>query len=219
LTTELRDKMNKAKKINAFDFFCGAGGWSVGLIQAGINVLGAFDKDMDAMVTYVANLGSPELEIIFTSERYEKEFKEKIGWYIDEYGDIPPGSGWLSKNTGLGFKGVRYFFFGDIDEISGRDILEIIGMKPGELDLVVGSPPCQGFSTANPKASPNDIRNKLVISYAEKLNEMMPKAFTMEQVPGVLKWKLPNGKTYIDEFLEKIPTADTKKPIQLELFS
>ncbi len=60
----------------------------------------------------------------------------------------------------------------------------------GDVDLVIGGPPCQGFSVAG-KMDESDNRSKLVWSYASVVEAVMPKAFVMENVKalGVLaRW-------------------------------
>ena len=49
----------------------------------------------------------------------------------------------------------------DIREISEHDILELTGLEPGELDLIAGGPPCQGFSINAPIRTLDDQRNHL----------------------------------------------------------
>lgn len=74
-------------------------------------------------------------------------------------------------------------------------ISEIIGNK--EVDLIVGGPPCQAFSSAGRAQDPNsmndDPRNYLFKSYLEILEKYLPKIFVFENVSGLLSAK-PNGK-------------------------
>lgn len=58
-------------------------------------------------------------------------------------------------------------------------------LKKGELDLIIGGPPCQGFTTAGNRFW-NDPRNKLVQNYAQALAEFQPRWFMMENVEGIL---------------------------------
>jgi DNA (cytosine-5)-methyltransferase 1 len=53
-------------------------------------------------------------------------------------------------------------------------------------DLIIGGPPCQGFSTANPKRSFDDPRNQLFKEYARIIGEVKPKMFLMENVSGMV---------------------------------
>lgn len=55
-----------------------------------------------------------------------------------------------------------------------------------EVDVVVGGPPCQGFSPLG-KQDVNDVRNLLWRQYAETIQRAKPKAFLMENVPAFLK--------------------------------
>ena len=72
----------------------------------------------------------------------------------------------------------------DIRKISGNDILSFVNIDKYELDLLDGSPPCQGFSTAG-KRNINDRRNDLVMEYIRLVREIMPKVFVMENVKGM----------------------------------
>ena len=77
-------------------------------------------------------------------------------------------------------------FHGDIASLTGAECMRLAGIKPGELDVFDGSPPCQGFSTAG-KRKWDDPRNSLFKEYARLLVELQPKAFVMENVTGMVK--------------------------------
>lgn len=72
---------------------------------------------------------------------------------------------------------------GDITKISYEDIKEKIGNK--RVDLIVGGPPCQGMSLSGPRKF-DDPRNKLYLSYIRLVEEIKPKAFVIENVPGLV---------------------------------
>lgn len=55
--------------------------------------------------------------------------------------------------------------------------------------LIIGGPPCQGFSNANKQKIKNDSRNKLYKFFVKSLNKLQPSLFLMENVPGILKFK------------------------------
>lgn len=80
-------------------------------------------------------------------------------------------------------------YHGDIARLSIDEILERTGLKPGELDVLDGSPPCQGFSTAG-KRDLHDVRNQLFREYIRLLRGLMPKVFVMENVGGMVKGKM-----------------------------
>lgn len=85
----------------------------------------------------------------------------------------------------LNFSGLRVFE-GDIASLSVGDILSPTGLKPGELDVLDGSPPCQGFSTAG-KRDLGDDRNQLFREFVRLLQGLQPKVFVMENVSGMVK--------------------------------
>lgn len=68
-------------------------------------------------------------------------------------------------------------------------IFKYTNIKRGELDILDGSPPCQGFSTIGVRKI-NDPRNDLYKRYIYFLNELQPKVFVMENVPGLIKGKM-----------------------------
>lgn len=86
----------------------------------------------------------------------------------------------------------------DIREITGKEILELTGLK--EIDLVAGCPPCQGFTTLTTKYHRKDPRDDLVLEMARLVEEMMPKIVMMENVPGLTA----RGKPLLDGFVERL---------------
>lgn len=88
----------------------------------------------------------------------------------------------------INFPGVPVFH-GDIAKLSVDHVLEMTGLKPGELDVLDGSPPCQGFSTSGKRVL-DDPRNSLFREYARLLRGLQPRAFVMENVSGMVKGKM-----------------------------
>jgi DNA (cytosine-5)-methyltransferase 1 len=81
-------------------------------------------------------------------------------------------------------------YHGDIAKLSVEECMRLAGLSgEGELDLLDGSPPCQGFSTAG-KRILNDPRNELFREYVRLLRGLKPKIFVMENVPGLVKGKM-----------------------------
>ena len=89
----------------------------------------------------------------------------------------------------------------DIKKLTGREIIMNAGIK--EIDCVIGSPPCQGFSMAG-KREIGDHRDSLLWEFGRLIKELQPKTWVMENVPGLKSKKLPNGKKVIDEFYKFI---------------
>ena len=76
----------------------------------------------------------------------------------------------------------------DIRTVSGVELLQGLGIKAGELDVLAGCPPCQGFSTLRTKNSGKavkDDRNDLVLEFLRLVQEIKPKSVMLENVPGL----------------------------------
>jgi DNA (cytosine-5)-methyltransferase 1 len=97
------------------------------------------------------------------------------------------------------------FICGDITNVSGSDILNKIGLKKGELTLVSGGPPCQGFSTVNGKSRfLENPKNKLFVQFVRLINELSPTWFIMENVTGLLSMNSGTVKEAIFKAFEDI---------------
>ncbi len=73
----------------------------------------------------------------------------------------------------------------DVAQLSGSDLLKRAGLKKGELDGLIGGPPCQGFSTMG-KRQLDDTRNDLFGHFMRLVDETRPAFFLAENVPGIL---------------------------------
>lgn len=139
----------------AVDLFAGAGGFSLGALSAGINVVAAVEKDQHACTTYEWNL----------------------------------------VHTGLT---KTRLFQRDILDFDPKTMMAEIGLKRGECHVLLGGPPCQGFSSHRLNdAGVDDPRNRLLLRYFEFVRALRPRFFIVENVPGML-W--PRHKSYVDEF-------------------
>ena len=81
-------------------------------------------------------------------------------------------------------------FIDDIANINSSDLL----LTYDEVDIIVGGPPCQGFSMAGKRirssgAFLNDPRNNLFKEFYRVVSDLMPKVFVMENVPGILNFQ------------------------------
>ncbi|MEQ1593908.1 MAG: DNA cytosine methyltransferase [Casimicrobium sp.] len=81
-----------------------------------------------------------------------------------------------------------------IEDVNAAEIRERLQLAPGELDVLVGGPPCQGFSINAPERFLSDPRNKLFQHYARFVREFQPKTFLFENVPGILS--MDDGKVF-----------------------
>jgi DNA (cytosine-5)-methyltransferase 1 len=140
----------KREKPKAIDLFCGCGGMTEGLKQAGFKVIWGIDVSADPIKAYKAN--HPEVSV--------------------------------AEN--------------DIREIDCNKLKKSLGIKKGDLELLVGCPPCQGFSkirTNNGRYSIADKRNDLIKDYLRFVEAFRPKAVMLENVPGLKDY--PSFKKFI----------------------
>ncbi|MCA3033906.1 MAG: DNA cytosine methyltransferase, partial [Rhodocyclaceae bacterium] len=130
--------MPKLAKPTALDLFCGAGGLTTGLLQAGYRVLVGIEFNTIAAETYRMNHKN-----VLCIER-------------------------------------------DIRRVPAAALMKRLGLKKGELDLLAGCPPCQGFSTLRTRKQSNSVpdqRNDLVFEMLRFVRAMRPRAVMMENVP------------------------------------
>ena len=135
------------------DLFCGAGGMTQGLLQAGFQPVASVEVNPIASATHIKNF--PDCH---------------------HFGD-------------------------DIKNLNSQNLLSQMGSP--EVHLVVGGPPCQGFSVAG-KRDPNDPRNRLFREFVRIVSEIRPWYVVMENVPGILTIQKGAVKQAICEAFEEI---------------
>ncbi len=129
-----------SSKLTAVDLFCGAGGLTQGLVDAGFTVLAAIDNSELAGDAYEANHPTTRL--------------------------------------------IRR----DIRRVCPEGFLDEMGLAAGELGLLAGCPPCQGFSTMRTRrkaTSVDDKRNGLVAQFARFAEILRPRTVMLENVPAL----------------------------------
>ena len=141
------------------DLYAGCGGLSLGLLQAGFKLVLAVEKSSMAAETYYHNL----IERIDNQE-----------WWTDFSN---PGTGILDQAK----KGIVVKNLCSVLNCSSL----LTSIRRQGVDLVVGGPPCQGFSLAG-KRNPKDKRNKLVWEFLSFVEKIRPKAVVIENVPGLI---------------------------------
>ncbi|MBI2572224.1 DNA cytosine methyltransferase [Candidatus Woesearchaeota archaeon] len=82
----------------------------------------------------------------------------------------------------------------DIRNLSGY--FDKLGVKKNSVDLIIGGPPCQGFSMANRQRLIDDPRNYLYKEFVKAVFNLQPRAFLMENVKGML----PVAKQIVEDF-------------------
>lgn len=89
-----------------------------------------------------------------------------------------------------------------VDDITKLEISETFGKYRGKVDLVVGGPPCQGYSQKGQRKTINDPRNFLFRYFVDVVKEVRPEYFVMENVPNLLTAE----KGFFKQELEKMFT-------------
>ena len=82
-----------------------------------------------------------------------------------------------------------YLIEKDIQSVTPRALMNQLNLNPGDLDLLAGCPPCQGFSqlrTFNGGRCVNEPMNDLVFEFMRFVKYFEPKTIMMENVPGLL---------------------------------
>jgi DNA (cytosine-5)-methyltransferase 1 len=141
-------------KLNVLDLFCGCGGMSKGLTDAGLNIIAGIDYWDKAI------------------ESYSKNF--------DHQG-----------------------ICADLTKLTPELFNKTYNKENINIDVIVGGPPCQGFSIAG-KRDTKDPRNSLFMEYVKYLNYFKPKAFIMENVIGILSMKFNSNQKVIDIIMEQL---------------
>ena len=80
----------------------------------------------------------------------------------------------------------------DIRTVDPAEILKDTGLQPGDLDLLAGCPPCQGFSTIRTRrtvTAADDPRNELVAEFLRFATILQPRAVMLENVPGLAAYE------------------------------
>lgn len=144
--------------MKAIDLFCGCGGISAGLREAGFDVLAGVDVEPQYLATFSHNFPNA-----------------------------------LSLKT-------------DISKLDPKEFMDQLGLKRGELDLLSGGPPCQGFSKNVPRKYRflEDPNNQLIRSFLDYVDVIRPRCVIMENVA-----EMKNGfeKSYTDEIFDRLSSS------------
>lgn len=104
----------------------------------------------------------------------------------------------------LNHKNVR---FEALDLTERSNIEHVIGELSGRFDVLVGGPPCQGFSTLG-KRRDDDKRSTLVDIFAEIAVRSQPPVVLMENVRGIASKKHPLGGTFLESYCKKLSNPE-----------
>lgn len=163
---------NRAPRYVTGELFCGAGGLSRGFHEVGFATKFANDIWDVALHAFLMN--------------FDKRYATTSG---KQAGEIA-------------------VFRGSVENIDASAVLKSVlaagksrSMKIGELDVLLGGPPCQGFSLNSHTRNAEDPRNHLFRHYIRLLQGLAPKVFVLENVPGMLSL---DGGRFFDELVATI---------------
>lgn len=90
---------------------------------------------------------------------------------------------------------------GDIRKVRRSEVAEASGLRRGDVDVIIGGPPCQGFSSIRPfrSSADDDPRNSLFEEFASYVNYFRPKVLVLENVVGLATFE---GGDTINRILE-----------------
>jgi site-specific DNA-cytosine methylase len=170
------------------DFFCGCGGLSLGFINAGLKCISAMDVAPDALCTYWYNLGYSGWSHLWVEDVESREVKKlkkclKDGRTSNSLFKNGIPDYWLSVEEPMPCMNV---FLWDILKLEPEDWMDICRVRPGDIGIFAGGPPCQGFSTCNTSRSIYDERNRLPLRFIHYCKVCRPDIVMMENVPGLL---------------------------------
>jgi DNA (cytosine-5)-methyltransferase 1 len=93
----------------------------------------------------------------------------------------------------------------DVRKINFIQVMKDLNIKKGEIDVIAGGPPCQGFSMANRKRIEQDDRNLLFLEFVRAVKIFQPKCFLIENVVGMTAEKVAiksSEKNVVDSMTE-----------------
>jgi len=132
--------------------------------------------------TAQADLSAPKcLDLFAGAGGLAVGFRE-AGWAV-------VGGNDLDKDAGATFRlnfPEAVFFEGSVTALTAELVLRECGLAEGELDCLIGGPPCQSFSYNNHQRSDSDDRARLFEHYLRIVRGLKPKTLVMENVPGIL---------------------------------
>lgn len=98
----------------------------------------------------------------------------------------------------------------DLREMTTNQLLDFAGVYPHDVDIIIGGPPCQGFSQAG-KRLVDDPRNQLFREFIRVLKDIQPSFFVMENVTNLMLMKKGKIKQeIISEFEQAGYTVDAR---------
>lgn len=104
------------------------------------------------------------------------------------------------------------FIEGPASRVTAKMLMDETDLKPGQLDCLIGGPPCQSFSYNNHGRTANDERARLFRCYLQIVSALRPKTLVMENVPGMLS---VGGGTIVKAIKRKLQRLGYESAIRI----
>lgn len=121
---------------------------------------------------------------------------------------------YINRHNQLGYD--VNFYTGDIRDLSRKKSKLRKFLGENEIDVIVGGPPCQGFSLSGKRLA-DDVRNTLFLEYLKIVKFVKPKYFVIENVEGLLSYKFDKIKGIDGEIYENCSPQDVIKKESFKL--
>ena len=190
--------------LKIIDLFCGCGGLSNGLEQAGFNAIAGFDNDINCLTSFSFNHKNAQTFLFDLGDIYNSNHKK-----ID-----------FERNEILREANVKISEPGDLRSI----------IPDEDIFLLCGGPPCQGFSSVNAKTRfVDNPKNTLFKSYIEFIKAFQPEFILLENVMGLksleqskiignwLENEIKTNKTEIKSNLSLLDIANLMADVELKI--
>ena len=176
------------------DFFAGCGGLSLGFEHAGLKCISALERDAAAAHTFYTNLCLEGWTHVWVDPEDEKTIKNMSKWSRETSNVLFPDGvddDWLTSDKP---SPCLNLFVMDIMKLDPEHWMELCRVRPGDVRIFAGGPPCQGFSMANSNRSIGDERNQLPLRFIHYCKVCKPDIVFMENVPGIISMGKMKGE-------------------------
>src|SRR5208283_3125005 len=169
------------RQFTMVDLFCGAGGMSLGFHRAGFQQVLANEYSVDAEWTYQHNILPETFAKLLDGT---KLFPTEPGMGPERAHRALVRERLIAARNAQSLDTIMRA--GDVREVlSDKWLKRWLNNHPRQVDVLVGGPPCQGFSSARGRLV-HDERNQLVHEFCRVVGMIRPKIVVMENVPGLL---------------------------------
>ena len=168
------------------EFFAGAGGLSLGFKQAGLKCISALERDVSAAHTFYYNLCYEGWTHVWVDPEDTKTISNIKKWDRKTNNFLfpePPQDDWLDSEKP---QPCLNLFVMDIMKLEPEDWMKLCGVRPNDVRIFAGGPPCQGFSMSNRNRNLFDERNQLPLRFIYYCKVCKPDFVFMENVPGII---------------------------------